>query len=252
MTYKLVENDFRLFRKAFTLIEMLVVIAIISILASMLTPALQNAIGQGKATVCMNNLKQCSQTMVMYSDDFNGFACVRLNSSYDTWSNVLKANGYFDSKEITNCHTVELDSGVTTFQRDNWLSYAIPFFDNLKYYQKSSDLASWFIKTRSITPKVFVFLDGLRNTNSIPFQHYVAKSEDMSGNNNLFVNTSTLHMRHLQRGNVAFFDTHVEALSPEVFSQKYNEAFRTPFNEAKVDVKYFDENLNLQSMSPSP
>jgi len=45
-------------KTAFTLIEMLVVIAIISILASLLMPSLDNAIKMGRSAVCSNNQRQ--------------------------------------------------------------------------------------------------------------------------------------------------------------------------------------------------
>lgn len=57
-------------RSAFTLIEMLVVIAIIGILASMLLPSLGRAKEQGKVINCVNNLRQIGMALSMYQNDF--------------------------------------------------------------------------------------------------------------------------------------------------------------------------------------
>jgi len=59
-------------RAAFTLIEMLVVIAIISTLASMLSPALRNAYDMGLNTSCKNNEHQLYFLMHQYLEDNNG------------------------------------------------------------------------------------------------------------------------------------------------------------------------------------
>jgi prepilin-type N-terminal cleavage/methylation domain-containing protein/prepilin-type processing-associated H-X9-DG protein len=58
---------------AFTLIELLVVIAIIAILAALLTPALKDALEQGKASVCASNLRQVPIALRGYMSDHDAF-----------------------------------------------------------------------------------------------------------------------------------------------------------------------------------
>ena len=56
-------------RNYFTLVELLVVIAVIAILAGLLLPALNSAREKGKAIQCTANLKQVMQGAQLYADD---------------------------------------------------------------------------------------------------------------------------------------------------------------------------------------
>ena len=60
-------------KHGFTLIELLVVVTIISILAAMLLPALQNATNAARAVSCVNNTRQISFGLSMYTNDYEGY-----------------------------------------------------------------------------------------------------------------------------------------------------------------------------------
>ena len=58
--------------KAFTLIEILVVISIVVLLMTLLLPALQRARNQARAVVCQTNLKQWGSTLALHAEENNG------------------------------------------------------------------------------------------------------------------------------------------------------------------------------------
>lgn len=55
--------------KGFTLVELLVVMAIIGVLVALLAPALASTRERSQIAVCMNNIKQISLAAFMYADD---------------------------------------------------------------------------------------------------------------------------------------------------------------------------------------
>jgi len=84
--------------KNFTLIELLMVIAIIAMLAGMLLPALKAAKEKAKDIDCISRLKNCGLAANMYSGDYNDyFTYGRVVSGVPAWTSLA-----------TNCFYVKL------------------------------------------------------------------------------------------------------------------------------------------------
>jgi prepilin-type N-terminal cleavage/methylation domain-containing protein len=56
----------------FTLVELLVVIAVIAVLLAILIPATRAARAQGQRVVCLSNLRQLTSAWIQYADDHDG------------------------------------------------------------------------------------------------------------------------------------------------------------------------------------
>ena len=79
-------------RKSFTLIELLIVVAIIAILAAMLLPALNKARQAAYATMCQNNASQISKGFIMYAGDYQDWMLPYNSNQVNIW--LYPANLY--------------------------------------------------------------------------------------------------------------------------------------------------------------
>jgi prepilin-type N-terminal cleavage/methylation domain-containing protein/prepilin-type processing-associated H-X9-DG protein len=62
----------RVSRRGFTLVELLVVMAVLGILVGLLLPAVQNARVAARRTECLNNLRQIGLAIAMFADNHDG------------------------------------------------------------------------------------------------------------------------------------------------------------------------------------
>ncbi len=84
-------------RRAFTLVEMLVVIGVIGILAALLMPALVAGRERAREASCTNNLRQLFMAMDMYCTHFNEYylsAARDINTTnLERWHGIRQQTG---------------------------------------------------------------------------------------------------------------------------------------------------------------
>lgn len=101
----------RRYRSAFTLVELLVVITIISMLMALLLPAVQSARESGRRATCQNNQKQLSLALLSYEGSRNGFP---------GWANDLK---------------LEVPIGSVPNRRVTWVVPILPNLERTDLYR---------------------------------------------------------------------------------------------------------------------
>ena len=129
----------------FTLIELLIVIAIIAILAGMLLPALSRARESGRKSECVNRLSQTMKAHIFYADSYGGTIVNR------TWYNSYLLPHYGAVGWIMRILPLEMRrcpsnparsnytaaNGVTVF---SWDSYGqVDHFTSTLYYKVHAD-----------------------------------------------------------------------------------------------------------------
>ncbi len=223
-------------KRRFTLIELLVVVAIIAILAALLLPVLSTARRQAKGVVCMNNMRQSSLAIVMYSADaYDGKRWLTWSrASWGWWPRHGWAffpleNGYLREEEggddVFRCPITVKRFDISTSSNDyvpgteprthNYLKdhYAA----NLRgYYRGEREVATgdWFYQSTTVSHMrdKFIFPLEIPDPSGYVYLGEGISPSDWHADENLDPYT-TLNLGHVgKRMNTLFSDGHVSAL----------------------------------------
>ncbi len=231
--------------RGFTLIELLVVIAIIAILAAMLLPALSKAKEKGKATSCINSLRQMAIAQQLYMADndsrFTFTFQVRGNNDFrKAWFNFL--HPYQQTTNLILCPSRtkkfrELLALYPSQNDDRFVSnYAMNFALGGCDWPNVWDAKVWTPRRdsslRSPAATAMITDSGTRPTNSTdPNRAVTDASPEKPGawivhdaqRDDPCVGCVTSpgdpnwggpHPRHNKRSAIAFADTHIESFRP--------------------------------------
>lgn len=129
----------------FTLVELLVVIAVISVLAALLLPALAQARATAIQTVCLNNLRQVQLAWQFYSEDNKGLLVINgedsdANSIIPSWVNGVMGHDDSDSEIMRRRST---NSALLVASKDALFA---PYISTFKTYKCPADRSKVTVK----------------------------------------------------------------------------------------------------------
>jgi prepilin-type N-terminal cleavage/methylation domain-containing protein/prepilin-type processing-associated H-X9-DG protein len=214
---------------AFTLIELLTVIAIIAILAAILIPVVGKVREQARFSNCVSNLRQWGTANLLHANDNDGLIPWDGQSSGDADPNNMAR--HMGTLPWYNALPPYVDS-MTIIQR-NAAGNLPKLGDNSIFICPSAErygsAAEWLcygpnylLSTTPANPTPagrppITRLDDIREPNRVPL--FAETTNHTPGSTGSFANSNPRYlkdaMRHDQRAPVVFFDGHVESFNRE-------------------------------------
>jgi len=142
--------------KGFTLVELLVVIAVIAILAALLFPAFSAAKGKARRAVCLNHLKQINLGMRLYWDEHNDFPPGETNTPafpIRYWTGYKKLmKSYVGLSRASSARDTLFACPADTFYYDFIFKTNHPYYTAQAFHEQPvSDFSSYFSNAGALT-----------------------------------------------------------------------------------------------------
>jgi len=141
MIYARTETRCRRSQGGFTLVELLFVVAIISVLAAMLMPMLQQSLASARYIICANNIKQMYFAMMNYSDANRQYIPPINNGTYYWTQSPVLSGDYFGLATNTQWHLAPYPGSCPLAENITW-NPAHAYNAHVNDYKGSVGLAS--------------------------------------------------------------------------------------------------------------
>lgn len=207
-------------RCAFTLVELLCVMAIIAILASFLMPAVQKSVLAARSIHCLSSLRQCGVGLSMYADDYRGW----IPSADETagayyWNDFLlgSAWGGKTSQYLADKNAMLCASQAPRKWSNHTKTYGMPRYPGWSAAQSGAVWAQVYYNLQKVkASSSFYLLGDTVIPNGSSWTWYNVGDQVFSlvhDNSNLGI-----HARHQGNVNMAFADGHGKACNPGYLS----------------------------------
>lgn len=131
-------------RRSFTLIELLIVIAIIAILAALLLPALERVRAKARYASCVSNFKQISYGYTLYRDDHKGVPPSGAIMGWDGASIAIRHRKGYDDKRGGGPERFGMPSALSKYVGNDKTIWDCPSYKQIvqvSYYANLTQLS---------------------------------------------------------------------------------------------------------------